>query len=69
MSKYLKGAIVKHQSGEIRGEVVAVFAQGEFPASYHVQWDDGTWSLHAEKELEWVSSDRRAENALSRSAR
>ncbi|AUX93107.1 hypothetical protein [Mixta gaviniae] len=51
MSKYAKGAIVKHHSGEIRGEVTAVFCQGNFPASYHVRWDDGTWSLHAEKEL------------------
>ncbi|URQ62214.1 hypothetical protein LQ939_08190 [Pantoea alhagi] len=62
MSKYLKGNIVKHQSGEIRGQVVTVFTQGDFPASYHVQWDDGTWSLHAEKELEWANSDRHVEN-------
>ena len=58
MSKYRKGAIVKHQSGEIHGRVIAVFAQGSFPASYHIQWDDGTWSLHAEKELEWADSEQ-----------
>ena len=57
MSKYLKGSIVKHQSGEIHGLVAAVIAQGNFPACYHVQWDDGNWSLHTEKELEWANGD------------
>lgn len=69
MSKYRKGAIVKHQSGEIHGEVVAVFAQENFPTRYHVQWDDGTLSLHAEKELEWASSDRHAADTFPRPAR
>lgn len=59
MSKYRKGAIVKHQSGEIRGTVAAVLTQGDFPARYHVQWDDGTWSLHTEQELTWANSDPR----------
>ena len=31
MSKYAKGAIVKHQSGEIRGQVTAVFSREIFP--------------------------------------
>lgn len=68
MSKYAKGAIVKHQSGEIRGQVTAVFSQGNFPASYHVRWDDGTWSLHAEKELNPVDEMRCDRVNLSRPA-
>ncbi|QHM70652.1 hypothetical protein [Mixta intestinalis] len=46
MSKYAKGTIVKHQSGEIRVMVIAVFSQGDFSASYQVRWDDAFYYRH-----------------------
>lgn len=60
MSRYPKGSIVKHKSGEIRGEVVNVFQQGDAPGGcgYFVKWDDGNHSYHPEQELSWANVDR-----------
>ncbi|MCJ7925581.1 MULTISPECIES: hypothetical protein [Pantoea] len=58
MLKFPKGSIVKHQSGEIRGEIINVFEQGSAPAGYYVKWDDGNLSYHPEQELSWANIDR-----------
>lgn len=58
MSKFSKGSIVKHQSGEIRGEIINVFDLRDEPVGYYVKWDDGTLSYHPEQALSWASIDR-----------
>jgi len=58
MFKYPKGSIVKHKSGEIKGEIVNVFEQGDAPTGYYVKWDDGNHSYHLEMELSWANVDR-----------
>lgn len=57
MSRYSKGSIVKHESGEIKGEIENVFEQGDAPAGYYVKWDDGNHSYHSEHELSWANVD------------
>jgi|GEM_PF-163422 len=58
MSRFPKGSIVKHKSGEIKGEVVNVFEQGDALTGYYVKWDDGNNSYHVERELSWANVDR-----------
>lgn len=58
MIKYPKGSIVKHKSGDITGEVVNTFEQGEKPCGYYIKWDDGSHSYHAEQELNWADANR-----------
>lgn len=58
MLRYPKGSIVKHRSGDIKGEVVNVFEQGDAPTGYYVKWDDGNHSYHLEQELCWANIDR-----------
>ncbi len=58
MFRFPKGSIVKHKSGEIRGEIVNVFEQGDAPTGYYVKWDDGNHSYHLEQELSWANIDR-----------
>lgn len=58
MSKYPKGSIVRHKTGDIKGMIVNVFEQGDAAAGYYVKWDDGNHSYHGEKELIWANIDR-----------
>ncbi|MFB6324770.1 hypothetical protein ACE8EZ_01440 [Pantoea deleyi] len=58
MSKFSKGSIVKHRSGEIRGEIINVFELRDAPVGYYVKWDDGNLSYHPEQELSWANIDR-----------
>ncbi|WP_428945865.1 hypothetical protein ACQK5W_07750 [Pantoea sp. FN060301] len=58
MSKFPKGSIVRHKTGEIKGMIVNVFDQGAAPAGYYVKWDDGNHSYHSENELIWANIDR-----------
>ncbi|MFV9667453.1 hypothetical protein [Pantoea sp. ARC607] len=58
MSTFSRGSIVKHQSGEIRGEVINVFELQDAPVGYYVKWDDGNLSYHPEQELSWANIDR-----------
>ncbi len=58
MFRYPKGSIVKHKSGDIKGEVVNVFEQGDAPTGYYVRWDDGSNSYHVERDLCWANIDR-----------
>lgn len=58
MTKFPKGSLVKHKTGEVKGEILNVFDQGDAPAAYYVKWDDGNHSYHLEKELSWANIER-----------
>lgn len=58
MSRYPKGSIVKHKTGDIKGIVLNVFEQDRTLTGYYVIWDDGNNSYHGEKELIWANIDR-----------
>ncbi|WP_130834730.1 hypothetical protein [[Erwinia] mediterraneensis] len=58
MCKFPKGSIVKMKTGEIKGEVINIFKQGDAPAGYYVKWDDGNHSYHLENELCWANIHR-----------
>lgn len=45
MFRFPEGSIVKHKSGEVRGEIVNVFTQSDaLTGYYYVKWDDGSHS-------------------------
>ncbi|NNS08687.1 hypothetical protein [Erwinia sp. JH02] len=58
MSRFPKGSIVRHKTGQIKGVVLNVFDQGDRSAGYYIKWDDGNHSYHAENELIWANIDR-----------
>ncbi|MCX8955791.1 hypothetical protein [Erwinia psidii] len=57
MSRYPKGSIVRHTTGNIKGTVLNVFEQDNSAAGYYITWDDGNHSYHGEKELIWANID------------
>lgn len=57
MSRFPKGSIVRHKTGQIKGVVLNVFDQDNRAAGYYIKWDDGNHSYHAENELIWANID------------
>jgi hypothetical protein len=57
MAKYAVGALVQMKWGGIRGVVVnQIDADSDKPSAY-IQWDDGTYSTHAESQIRAATVD------------
>ncbi|EMF1898005.1 hypothetical protein [Enterobacter roggenkampii] len=57
MAKFAVGALVQMKWGGIRGVVVnKIDADSDNPRAY-IQWDDGTYSTHAESQIRAATVD------------
>jgi hypothetical protein len=58
MPKFKQGDIVRHRTGHVCGVVENVFEVEGKATGYYIEWDDGTYSTHSEKDIEWSAISR-----------